>query len=192
MSHRRMFKLFAIASMSMLGLTCVALTILFRLSGPPGYTTDVSAYPAIRASFEDSPLVQHFPPAIPADATNVRLDYLPRLMQGGMHFQLRLTLPPHQIDELYQHFQLQATHHFAGGHTTIHQALPDGIPTTEFYTSEANTGSTGLRAFPATYEVLVLNAEPGGSAEYIWNHGHSYGVAIDRTTSTIVYWTEYW
>ena len=42
------------------------------------------------------------------------------------------------------------------------------------------------------YEILVLKAEDQSQPGSKWNHGNSYGVAIDVASSEIVYWTEKW
>ncbi len=60
------------------------------------------------------------------------------------------------------------------------------MPTTFFYTSDAQD------SFPTTYEILVLDAENKGTPGFKWNHGDSYGVAIDSSASEIVYWAEAW
>jgi hypothetical protein len=61
------------------------------------------------------------------------------------------------------------------------------VPTTFFYTSDSSTES-----FPATYEILVLNADDKGRPGFKWNHGDSYGVAINSSASEIIYWSEKW
>ena len=74
-----------------------------------------------------------------------------------------------------------------GGDRSDHSNMEGGVPTTYFYTS-----GTDETSFPDDYEILVLNAEPGGTPDFQWNHGYSYGVAISLKESEIVYWTEYW
>lgn len=56
-----------------------------------------------------------------------------------------------------------------------------------FYTGDASEDS-----FPSSYEILVLDAEDKGTPGFKWNHGNSYGVAIDSSASEIVYWAEQW
>ena len=186
MGPSRLFKGTAITLAVLAALACLVLQLLCRVAGPPGQITDVTRYAEIRDSFEGSVLVQHFPDAIFSTATETKLDYLPRLMQGGSHFRLRLTLPPEQIRDLYLHFDAIAAYRYMGG-AAPHNTLADKIPATRFYTS-----ATDDTSFPDSYEILVLGAEPGGSSEFAWNHGHSYGVAIDVSASEIVYWFEYW
>jgi hypothetical protein len=186
MRSSRLLKGIAITLVVLLILGCLALRLLLPASGPLGQTTDISCYAEIRDSFEGSILIQHFPEVIPSDATEVKLEYLPRLMQGGSHFQLRLKLPSNQIEGLYSHFDAIAKLRCMGCET-IHDTRLVEVPTTFFYTSDTDDVS-----FPESYEILVLDAQPGGSPEFEWNHGHSYGVAIDISASEAVYWFEYW
>ncbi len=74
-----------------------------------------------------------------------------------------------------------------GGDKYSNIDTPDGVPTTSFFTSDSDD-----RSFPATYEILVLEAKPQGNPEFKWNHGYSYGVAIESSASEIIYWAEDW
>ena len=40
--------------------------------------------------------------------------------------------------------------------------------------------------------ILVLKAEDKSQPGAKWNHGNSNGVAIDVTSSEIIYWAEKW
>ena len=187
MRRLRTLKGIARVLVSFLLLGFLGFCVVAQTFGPSEQITDTSRYAEIRASFGESVLVQHFPDEIPADAENVELAYLPRFLQGGSYLQLRLKLPPRRIEDLYSHFSASAIHEYRGGDLSYHGKLPDGVPTTRFYTSD-----TDDEVFPPTYEIFVLGAQPGGSSEFEWNHGYSYGVAIDRFASEIVYWSEYW
>ena len=61
------------------------------------------------------------------------------------------------------------------------------VPTTFLYSKDLQA-----QTFPSTYEILVLNANNRGTSDFSWNHGDSYGVAINKMTSEIVYWVEEW
>jgi hypothetical protein len=152
-----------------------------------GQVTDVTEYAEIRKQFGDQVSVQHFPKVIPSDATEVHFYFIPDFLQGGTSLQLRLKLPPDKIDEQYAQFNPVALRSYIGGDSNIHANLPDGMPTTSFSTSGSNVST-----FPQTYEILVLGAEPAGSPDFKWNHGTSYGIAIDKSASDIVYWLEDW
>lgn len=147
---------------------------------------NVAQYTDLREEFEGYLLGEHFPKTIPADATNVRLSYIPRRMQGASHLQLRLELPAEQVINLRAQFITDAKYQYWGG--MIDQAnLPQGAQTTDFYTS-----GTDDHRFPSTYEIFVLEVRPAGSPDFEWNHGTSYGVAINVSASEIVYWFEFW
>lgn len=180
-------KLLSALTLSLLCLGVLTLGVLFRLADPTGHTTDVAQYPAIVARFEDAPLIQHFPRTIPADATHVQLDYLPRLLQGGMHFQLRLQVPSDQIDRLVAQAHQRAYDVLSADASTPQSIPADRVPPPKFYTSPTDTDT-----FPPTYELRVFDAHATGSPDAVWNHGQSAGVAINRAASEIVYWAESW
>ncbi len=148
---------------------------------------DVSRYAEIRGQMGGSVLVRHFPMTIPENATDARFSYLPKFMQGGGHLQLRLRLPQSEIRDVLIEYDPQAKYEYVGGDMGEHENQTNGVPTTHFYTSGTNEGS-----FPASYEILVFDAEPGGTPDFPWNHGYSYGVAISSENSEIVYWAEWW
>ncbi|MDP5339483.1 MAG: hypothetical protein NWQ28_13010, partial [Nodularia sp. (in: cyanobacteria)] len=102
-------------------------------------------------------------------------------------FQVRLKQSPEKIQQLLLQYKNIAKYQYQGGSTNHHVNLPNGVPTTFFYTSDAS-----IESFPATYEILVLDAKHKGTPSFKWNHGDSYGVAIDSSASEIVYWTEKW
>ena len=130
--------------------------------------------------------IKHFPLEIPEDGRNVRLAYSPGFSQGGSYFQLRMKQSPEKIKKVLLKYREIAKHKYKGGNTNDHANLPNGVPTTFFYTNDAQ------ESFPTTYEILVLDAENKGTPGFKWNHGDSYGVAIDSSASEIVYWAEAW
>jgi hypothetical protein len=149
--------------------------------------TDISRYNEILEQMGDSDLTRHFPMSIPESAEAVKFEYIPKILQGGEHFQLRMRLPHSEINNLQEEYSSQAKFKFIGGNTNDHENSPGGVPTTFFYTS-----GTGDQSFPDDYEIFVLNAEPLATFDPKWNHGFSYGVAISQEKSEIVYWSEYW
>jgi len=149
--------------------------------------TDISQYNEILEQMGDSELTRHFPLSIPESAEVVKFEYIPKFLQGGEHFQLRMKLPQSGISDLQEEYRSKAKFTFIGGQTNDHQNMPGGVPTTFFYTNDTKNDS-----FPDDYEILVLNAEPKATSDPIWNHGFSYGVAISQEKSEIVYWSEYW
>jgi hypothetical protein len=132
--------------------------------------------------------IKHFPPEIPVDAPNARFIYSPGYLNGGNILQLRVKQPLAKIKKLQSQYQAAAKHKYQGGSTNDHVNLSNGVPTTFFYTS----GEDSIQDFPGTSEILVLGVEDRGSEGFKWNHGSSYGVAIDNSVSEIVYWAESW
>lgn len=182
-----MILLFSLGSLGVVG-GSFFLRKAFSSSITPERITDTSRYRELRQSLSASEYpVKHFPPNIPADAKNVKISYSPGFFQGGSHFQIRLKQSPEQINKLLAKYKNQAKNEYRGGNTNDHANLPKGVPTTFFYTSDSEAHS-----FPATYQILVLGAQDRGTPGFKWNHGDSYGVAIDSSTSEIVYWAEQW
>ncbi|MEA5620484.1 hypothetical protein VB711_21945 [Cronbergia sp. UHCC 0137] len=150
--------------------------------------TDTSQYTKIRNQrWTDLGQIKHFPLAIPADAKDINMAYSDSLIQGNSFFQIRFKQSPEQIKKLFSEYSKKSLRQYRGGNTNDHSNQPKGVPTTFFYTSSIKTES-----FPNTYQILVLKAQDQGQAGFKWNHGHSYGVAIDLAASEIVYWAEKW
>ncbi|AKG22087.1 hypothetical protein [Calothrix sp. 336/3] len=137
--------------------------------------------------WSNSTQIQHFPSDISPAAKNVSLSYSPGGSQTNSFFQVRMKLSPSEIQKILLTYRPQAQRVYHGGNTNDHANLPKGIPTTFFYTSNTTEDS-----FPPSYEILVLGANDRGNTNFPWNHGDSYGVAIDSSTSDIVYWAEAW
>ena len=150
--------------------------------------SDLSRYKEIRNQlWSNQTLIKDFPTEIPGNASNVRLVYSPALSQSGSYFQLRLKQSPQNIEKLLLHYREISKYKYIGGNTNDHANLPNGVPTTFFYTSDSHQDS-----FPPSYEILVLDAHDKGRRDFKWNHGDSSGVAIDRSVAEIVYWAEQW
>ncbi|MEH1920982.1 hypothetical protein [Nostoc sp.] len=179
--------LLALASLSIVGGSFFMRTT-FSSTSEPKVITDASRYREIRNQlWSDNDQVKHFPNEIPADAKNVRIAYSPEILQGSSFFQIRLKEPPNKIEKLLSQYRSSAKHKYRGGNTNDHINQPNGVPTTFFYTSDSPTES-----FPPTYEILVLNTDDKGRPGFKWNHGDSYGVAINSSASEIIYWSEKW
>ncbi len=148
---------------------------------------NTSQYGEIRHSWSNKSQIQHFPNQLPSDAKDIHLAYSPALKQGNSFFQVRFKLPPEKIKQSLTQYSAIAKNKYQGGDTNEHSNLPNGVPTTFFYTSEF-----GEESFPTSYQILVLGANDRGNPGFKWNHGDSYGVAIDNVNSEIIYWAEDW
>jgi hypothetical protein len=156
--------------------------------------TDVSRYEEIRRQFPpDSPLIKHFPLVIPENAKNVQFYFLPGFLQGGSFIQLRMQLPSDRIKSLQAQFRKAAKRKYIPGakdNSPLEETSPTGLGITyeyHFYRGDASSD----RNFPPHYEILVLE-DTRGAPKYDWNHPELYGVALDVSTSEIVYWAEAW
>ncbi len=182
-----MIVLFSIGSLGVIG-GSFFLRKAFSSNSESELITDTSRYREVRNQlWFGNNQVRHFPNEIPADAKGVRIAYSPGFLQGGSYFQVRLKQSPEKIQKLLSQYRSIAKHEYIGGNTNDHINLPNGVPTTFFYTSESSAES-----FPTTYQILVLEANDRGRPGFKWNHGDSYGVAINSSASEIVYWTEQW
>ncbi|MEM9922411.1 MAG: hypothetical protein AAF915_01420 [Cyanobacteria bacterium P01_D01_bin.50] len=149
---------------------------------------DTSSYQSIRHNtWSNETQIKHFPATIPAEGTDVRVIYYPGSSEYGRIFQLHMKLPEQQIKKALYEYRDIAKYKYRGGDTNDHANQKNGVPTTFLYTSDLQAGT-----FPSTYEILVLNANDRGTSDFPWNHGDSYGVAIDKIASEIVYWAEEW
>ncbi|MDB9455155.1 MAG: hypothetical protein ACK6A9_10940 [Dolichospermum sp.] len=150
--------------------------------------TDTSKYQEIRNhKWADLQQIQHFPPQIPTNAQVLQMAYASGLIPGSSSLQIRLKQPPAKIKNLLTQYRKISQHQYQGGNTNNHINQPNGVPTTFFYTSDSE-----IETFPSSYEILVLKAEDQSQPGSKWNHGNSYGVAIDVASSEIVYWAEKW
>ena len=164
------------------------LTQAFNKKGETETIINSSNYQDIRHNtWSNQTQINHFPATIPREATDVRVIYYPGSSEYGRIFQLRMKLPKQQIQKSLLKYRDTAKHKYQGGDTNDHANQENGVPTTFLYSSDLQAGT-----FPSTYEILVLNANNRGTADFPWNHGDSYGVAIDKITSEIVYWAEEW
>lgn len=192
MQQSLLVKITGIGLFSICSVSVLAGSFLFTKTssntGAAQIVTDTLRYPEIRNyKWSDPNLIKHFPVSIPANAKAVHLAYSPGFMQGSSFFQIRFQQPPEKIEKLLSQYSKSALYKYQGGDTNDHINQPHGVPTTFFYTS-----GSGDESFPKTYQILVLKAQDQGISGFKWNHGHSYGVAIDSTASEIVYWVEKW
>ncbi|MBD2609856.1 MAG: hypothetical protein RMY62_026700 [Nostoc sp. ZfuVER08] len=182
-----MIVLFSLSSLGIIG-GSFFLRKAFSNSSEPEIITDTTRYQEIRNQlwydFED---VKHFPNQIPTDAKDIRMAYSPGFLQGGSFFQIRLKQSPEKIKKLLSQYRNNAKYQYRGGDTNDHINQPNGVPTTFFYTNDSSEGT-----FTNEYEILVLNATDRGKPGFKWNHGDSYGVAINSSASEIIYWAEQW
>ena len=175
---KRLFKRAIIFLFILLLAACLGFIVLLRQTpAGPSPVTELDQYSEILESFADTPSIRHFPIKIPADVSEAYLYYHPGFLQGGTVFQLRLQLPKEQILVEKERWLAQA------------------IDISEY----GSIPLRGLRAgheagiqMPETFELIWLGAEPAGQGNYEWNHGSTYGVAIDEVNSEIVYWFEWW
>ena len=156
--------------------------------------TDVARYSKIlNDPWKDSPLVQHFPKIIPTEAKNVKIYYVPGFLQGGSILQLQMTLPPAKIAEIQTKLRKVAQRKYIPGakDNSLNQETSADGKTVVTFNYSYYLGKSGVQNFPENYEILVLS-DTRGAPDYNWKHSQIHGVAIDPTTSQIIYWAESW
>ena len=142
--------------------------------------TDISQYSDIRGQWNYEPLFSHFPPQLPKNATGANMLYSPPFLQKGLLFHLWLKLPEDEINKQYATYsELAASSD--GEQTLLFQSHP---ALSMHHTSYGTEGEV----LPKGYEIIVL----GAASKDKGNHGHTYGVAINKSTSEILYWAEAW
>lgn len=153
--------------------------------------TEISRYREVRHSFDpEATLVRHFPPEIPPEARNVRLYFVPGFLQGAAVLQLRMKLPPAQVQKIQARFRKTAKFKYIPGDkdNSLHpETSPQGVVISHEYIF--HTGESRDRPFPKNYELLVIE-DTSGAPTYNWKHPNLAGVAIDLVTSEVVYWAE--
>ena len=164
---------------------CIVGGIIFTLykiqtTEPNWVITDISQYSEIlEGTWPDRTFVQHFPPEIPANATEAHMLYSPPFMQKGALFQLWLKLPTDEIKKV------QAEYNEMALKSGVETYLSRSYPALNRYDTE---GNIERHILSEGYEIIVLGAESRDGG----NHGHTYGVATNVVTSEILYWTETW
>jgi hypothetical protein len=194
MKQAYILKFAAIALLSLGGVGVVGggffLTQAFNnKKGETEIVIDNSNYQIIRHNtWSNQTQIKHFPAIIPSVAKDVRVIYYPGSTEYGRIFQLSMKLPKEQINKALEIYKDIAKYKFQGGDTNDHANQENGVPTTFLYSSDLQA-----QTFPTTYSILVLEANNRSTSDdFAWNHGDSYGVAINSMTSEIVYWAEEW
>jgi|GEM_PF-2221986 len=142
-------------------------------------TTNPQQYKKIISKARSTPLTDHFPRTIPADARNIHLYYNPGPLQAATILQLRYTTTPEQIADLTTRFTPKAIKTISGDDPYVMK------PT--FFTGDRNQSpqDTGLGSFSPDFQILVLYRDPAHTAEPTYS-----GVAISEKRNEIVYWME--
>lgn len=179
-------------------ITCAGISFWFfiefkavgRSSETNWIITDLSQYAEVRREWRhNQALIAHFPQQIPIVATDAHLMYSPPFIQKGANLQLRFKLPPAEIKRLLAEYGKIAIQKYEGQEEGTAQYMRKGyLPLPLFHVNDDPLGVI----LPKDYVIIVLGAEPQGEPDFVWNHGYTYGVAINETISEILYWAEDW
>ena len=151
----------------------------------PFEITDLREYQKILEAWSKAGITKEFPSAVPASALKVRMSCLAPFLQGGGHFQLRLKLPPEEIDAIDKKYSSSAIQVYRG--KTINERYNQPIPSPSDFTNGKSDGH-----FHPSFNLYILMALDQGGKDYAWNHGKSYGIAVSRERSEVIYWCESW
>lgn len=155
--------------------------------------TDINNYSKILAEWKRSGLIDHFPEAIPEDATDVLFSASPAILQGGAWIQVRIRLSAQETRKIYDNAKKISRQHHDGGNSSSYMSGTPGsvenrLASTYFYTSGSKDDS-----FPPDYRVFIFDARSSKqNSNPDWNHGTSRGVAISLERNEVVYWAESW
>lgn len=170
---------------------CLLLIVCFKLGMGPSVETRPKQYSHLLAEWQQRGrgLVDHFPKAIPTEATATKLSAFPGFLQGGAWLQIRLTLPAATVASIFEEATKQAKAFYDGGDSLqLVNQQKDGLPGASFHTAD-----TKARDFPADYRIFIYDAHPYRPGEdFQWNHGDSRGVVINRTRSEVIFFVEDW
>lgn len=183
-----------LGGLSIAAIIALIVWVIIDLNSSLETVADVAQYSTILNNpWKDSPLVQHFPKTIPAEAKNVKIHYVPGFLQGGSMLQLQMNLPSAKVAEIQAQLRKVAQRKYISGakdNSPVQETSADGQMSITFE-YKYYLGKSGEQNFPENYEILVLS-DTRGAPTYNWNHSQMHGVAIDPTTSEIVYWAESW
>jgi hypothetical protein len=155
--------------------------------------TDISRYQEIRQMFVRFGIGDHFPAVIPSSARNVCLYHLPSSLRSGPVLHLQMNLLPEQVKQIQLHFRkTDKLRHYP---STISYGIREDDPRIIVVRiNKYNIDLPILGHEPAdagNYEVMVLEDAGMGTQEYTSNHPRLAGMAIDTSTSTVIYWANY-
>ncbi len=128
-------------------------------------------YTRVLRKWDPSGLATHFPPAIPADATNVHFFYRPGEGQGASILELEYQTTPVQIRQLRTQFLQQK-------HVTCHggeenDIVPDWL---------INLNASGVAFSPFTSDYQIIGLFPPAPVQ------GSCGLALLMAKNEITYW----
>lgn len=179
--QRRIIILVVGASVLWLGcLAGIGAWFLHKVISPPPFITDVSVYPKVLERYRPTGMVDHFPDAIPPEATDVRMAEFAGYLQGPPHLELRMKLPEDELAAIESQAAAAAAHVLPGG---THMETDEGLVSGPwFWTSDDEH-----KRLPAHYTVYVLHTRYTDSSWFSLS-----GVAVSTQAGEVIYWYQWY
>lgn len=175
----RVVRIVALGIAIVLGLAIAAVMMIgWQFERSLEGSTKVSDYPRLLKDWSQTGLVDHFPRTIPTQATNVSMAELPGFMQGSGYLQLRMKLPPQEVEAIAARTKVAAVR-------SCPSQCSRFIEDPEFWSIPDLAAGTKLeRGFPPDFVVYALETDGD------WNHPTGKGIAVSVARSEVVYWAE--
>lgn len=155
---------------------------------------EVSRYAEVLSKYrvpEISGRMAHFPEVLPTDASDVEFYHRPGFLQGADEMEVSFRLPKEQIEEMRALYGERATLRLINGDWKTREGGSNNLPIPRFETISRTDGLLGLERFDV-FEFGEVYPVENQSEGFYWNHGKSYGVAIEKNGRKIVYWSVAW
>lgn len=183
------------AGVLIIGVTSLVLAAIFLYSASSSFLgsntiQNPSQYSELLDSYDDWKGIAHFPEQIPRQARGTRLFFSqPDPKFGGLYaFELRMQLPKEEIAMLQAKYRAMAERIYEPGgknNSPREEVRSDGI--TIVYDYFLYTEHEAMNHSPDDFAFYVLG-DARGASEYTEGYSINYGVAINESTSVVVYW----
>jgi hypothetical protein len=188
----------AVVVLILLGLTALIYALYLMPPTQLSEHTQLYKYKVIKNHWwrDDTGLVEHFPPKLPDDASDIHLYYCsPELMAPG-YFQLRVDYSDKQkIQTLYDTFYKERLCLYQKGKGFYDQKDPEAyfdVPDNCINYFLSDDKMYHSVEYPPGLTIIFLKVFEAGKYGNRWNHGDLAGVAINQNTGTLVYFAKIW
>lgn len=148
--------------------------------------TDIGSYNKVMRiyNYPSAKVVSHFPKTIPSYAKDISFFQIPQFLQGGDEIYLAYSVSNEEFNALTKEYKDKAKHIVSSKGEIDSLGNKVYIPGGVYTTLNINLNEKN------DFSIFIIDSvpyEPGN-----WNHGKSYGTAINKTTGFVLYWFENW